>query len=122
MTVVGCLGYCALWTEPKNIRRPTSWPADIAAHCIRGVTSDLWTRVANHKNGSFPGFTTKHEVQLLVRFEHHHFMDAAIKRETQIKGWKRQWKIEMIERQNPDWIDLHDDIDFRWFDPENPRG
>ena len=82
-----------------------------------GVTSDLWTRVANHKNGTFGGFTTQYDVKTLVWYEHHETMDAAIKRESQIKAWERRWKIEKIEKLNPDWVDLHDLIEFRPVEP-----
>lgn len=78
-----------------------------------GVTSDLWTRVANHKNETFGGFTQQYGVKTLVWYEHHLTMDAAIKRESQIKAWKRQWKIEKIETLNRDWHDLHEIIEFR---------
>jgi putative endonuclease len=76
-----------------------------------GVTSDLWSRVANHKNGTTPGFTTQYDVKNLVWYEHRHSMDSAIRREKNIKAWKRNWKIEMIEKMNPNWFDLHDSID-----------
>ena len=76
-----------------------------------GVTSDLWTRVANHKNGSFPGFTTRYGVQTLVWCEHRQDMASAIRREKQIKAWKRDWKIRLIEEMNPAWADLHESID-----------
>jgi putative endonuclease len=76
-----------------------------------GVTSDLWTRIANHKNGSMPGFTSTYDVKTLVWYEHHHAMEPAIKREKQIKAWKRDWKIRMIEEMNPNWLDLHESID-----------
>jgi putative endonuclease len=76
-----------------------------------GVTSDLWTRVCDHKNGTTPGFTARYDVKLLVWYEHRLSMDSAIAREKQIKAWKRDWKIRMIEGMNPDWRDLHDSID-----------
>jgi putative endonuclease len=76
-----------------------------------GVTSDLWSRVANHKSGSMPSFTSTYAVKNLVWYEHHHKMEAAIKREKQIKAWKRDWKIKMIEEMNPSWLDLHESID-----------
>jgi putative endonuclease len=78
-----------------------------------GVTSALWDRVCNHKNDVFKGFTSKYKVKTLVWYEHHATMDAAIKRESQIKAWKRQWKIEMIEKLNSDWTDLHELIEHR---------
>jgi putative endonuclease len=76
-----------------------------------GVTSNLWSRVCDHKNGSTPGFTSKYGCKFLVWYEHHLSMDAAITREKQIKAWRRAWKIELIESVNPDWLDLHDKID-----------
>ncbi len=76
-----------------------------------GVTSALWNRVAAHKNGAFDGFTKKYEVKWLVWYEHHHSMEQAIKREKQLKKWNRAWKFRVIEDMNPNWIDLHDEID-----------
>ena len=76
-----------------------------------GVTSELWTRVANHKNESIPGFTSTYNVKTLVWYEHRQSMEIAIRREKQIKAWKRDWKFELIEKTNPNWIDLHDSID-----------
>lgn len=76
-----------------------------------GVTSDLWTRVWDHKNGTTPGFTSRYGLKTLVWYEHHHTMEAAITREKQLKLWKRAWKIELIEKMNPHWHDLHDSID-----------
>ena len=76
-----------------------------------GVTSDLWTRVCAHKDGTTPGFTSHYDVNILVWYEHHLSMERAIRREKQIKAWKREWKIRMIEAMNPEWNDLHDTID-----------
>ena len=76
-----------------------------------GVTSDLWTRVWAHKNGTTPGFTTTYGTNRLVWYEHRLAMDVAIRREKQLKAWKRDWKIELIEKMNPEWRDLHDEID-----------
>jgi putative endonuclease len=75
------------------------------------VTSDLWTRVADHKNESTPGFTSKYGLKKLVWNEHGLTMELAIWREKQMKAWKRDWKFEQIERMNPDWVDLHDRVD-----------
>jgi putative endonuclease len=75
------------------------------------VTSALWNRIAEHKAKSFPGFSSKYGITLLVWYEHHHTMEAAIKREKQLKKWYRNWKLELIEKKNPDWRDLHDEID-----------
>ena len=76
-----------------------------------GVTSALWNRVATHKDGGLAGFTQQYGVKLLVWYEHHHFMENAIRREKQIKEWKRKWKLDLIEKFNPDWRNLHDAID-----------
>ena len=93
------------------------WPAVyITANRYRGtiyvgVTSALWNRICDHKNKVFEGFTADHDVQLLVWCEHHHIMEDAIRREKQLKKWKRDWKIRIIEEMNPNWLDLHDSID-----------
>ena len=76
-----------------------------------GVTSDLWTRVCSHKNGTTTGFTSKYRTHRLVWYEHRTTMEAAIRREKQLKAWKRDWKIQLIEGMNPEWRDLHDEID-----------
>jgi putative endonuclease len=76
-----------------------------------GVTSELWSRVWDHKNGRTPGFTSDYNVTTLVWYEHRLTMEAAILREKRIKNWKRNWKIELIEKMNPSWRDLHDEID-----------
>lgn len=78
-----------------------------------GVTSALWNRVSGHKNGVFKGFTSKYGLKMLVWYEHHPDMSAAIKRESQLKGWKRSWKIELVEDINADWKDLHETIEYR---------
>ena len=76
-----------------------------------GVTSSLWLRVCDHKNGRFDGFTAQYDVKHLVWYEHHHSMEAAIRREKQVKKWNRAWKIRLVEEMNPDWRDLHESID-----------
>jgi putative endonuclease len=78
-----------------------------------GVTSNLGKRVLEHKDGSIGGFTAKYDVKTLVWYEHHATMDDAILRETQLKAWRRAWKLELIEGFNPDWIDLHELIQYR---------
>ena len=76
-----------------------------------GVTSALWQRVWDHKNGRTPGFTSRYDIKHLVWYEHRQTMEGAIRREKQIKEWHRTWKIRLIEEMNPDWLDLHDSID-----------
>ena len=75
-----------------------------------GVTSDLIQRIVEHKNDIVAGFTRKYRVHDLVWFEQHATMASAIAREKAIKEWRRAWKIELIERTNPKWIDLYPDI------------
>jgi len=75
-----------------------------------GVTSDLLKRVDEHKNDVIAGFTKKYQVHILVYYEPHDDINAAITREKQIKAWKRQWKIELIEKENPHWNDLFLDL------------
>jgi putative endonuclease len=76
-----------------------------------GVTSALWKRIHDHKNGTFDGFTRKYGLHNLVWYEHHHDMTAAIRREKLLKKWLRQWKLDLIDRFNPTWADLHEVID-----------
>ena len=75
-----------------------------------GVTSDLVQRVWQHKQGLVEGFTKRYGVHLLVWFEMHATMLEAITREKRIKAWKRAWKIELIEANNPRWLDLYETI------------
>jgi len=71
-----------------------------------GVTSDLPKRIWQHKNDQAEGFTKTYKVHLLVWYEAHAEMEAAIKREKAIKEWKRLWKLDLIETMNPEWNDL----------------
>ena len=71
-----------------------------------GVTSDLPARVVQHREGTFGGFTARHNVRRLVWYETAEAMVEAIASEKRIKRWRRDWKIEMIERGNPYWNDL----------------
>ena len=71
-----------------------------------GVTSDLIGRIWQHRIHAVDGFTTKFNVAMLVWYEIHGTMYSAITREKQIKKWRRGWKVELIEKENPDWIDL----------------
>ncbi|MEX2163111.1 MAG: GIY-YIG nuclease family protein [Sulfuricaulis sp.] len=72
-----------------------------------GVTSDLIKRVWEHKNDLVPGFTKRYSVHELVWYELHDSMESAIVREKAIKEWKRRWKLELIEHENPEWKDLY---------------
>ena len=75
-----------------------------------GSTSDLVRRVWDHKVKAVPGFTAKYGVDRLVWFERHDTLEAAMIRERRIKDWKRSWKIQLIEQDNPQWIDLYPGI------------
>ena len=75
-----------------------------------GVTSDLIQRVWQHKNDLVDGFTKRYRVHTLVWFEVHDTIQTAIAREKAIKEWKRAWKIELIQKMNPEWRDLYEDL------------
>jgi putative endonuclease len=77
--------------------------------CI-GVTGDLPTRITQHKSGEHKGFTQTCRVHALVWFENFADVGLAIQREKTMKKWPRQWKINMIERDNPQWKDLYPQI------------
>jgi putative endonuclease len=75
-----------------------------------GVTSNLQKRAWEHKNDLVTGFTKRYGVHRLVYYELHEDMVLAISREKQMKKWNRAWKLELIERQNPGWRDLSEEI------------
>jgi putative endonuclease len=75
-----------------------------------GVTNDLVRRIGQHKLKIAESFTKKHEVTRLVYFEIFDQIEHAIRREKRLKKWPRAWKISLIEKQNPDWIDLYPEI------------
>jgi putative endonuclease len=73
-----------------------------------GVTSDLHDRMAEHDQELRDGFTKKYGIKMLVYYEHHETMDAAIKREKLLKRWRREWKYRLVEQMNPEWRNLFD--------------
>ena len=75
-----------------------------------GVTSDLITRIRDHKQGRFDGFAKKYGCKTLVWWEQHYDINVAIAREKQLKAWERKWKLALIEKGNPTWRDLFDDL------------
>jgi putative endonuclease len=77
-----------------------------------GVTSSLIQRLYQHRQGITGGFTRRYGVHRLVRFEMFGAMELAIMREKQLKRWHRQWKINLVERDNPHWVDLAIDLGF----------
>jgi putative endonuclease len=75
-----------------------------------GVTNNLVRRVYEHKTKAAPGFTKRYNVDRLVWFEIHDEILSAIEREKELKKWRRDWKIRLIEESNPNWVDLYEGI------------
>ena len=75
-----------------------------------GVTSNLSKRVYEHKTGAADGFTKKYSVHILVWYECTENVESAITREKQIKKWNRAWKLRLIEKTNPNWRDLYEEL------------
>ena len=75
-----------------------------------GMTNNLVRRVYEHREGLVDGFTNTHDVKRLVWFETMSSIERAIQREKNLKHWLRQWKIELIEKHNPEWRDPYDEI------------
>jgi len=84
-----------------------------------GVTSDLMQRLYEHREAVTGGFTSRYKVHRLVRYEMFDDMEGAILREKQLKRWHRQWKINLIESENPHWADLAVGLGL---EPLAPRG
>jgi putative endonuclease len=80
-----------------------------------GVTSDLDQRVFEHKTGRYKGFTSKYNCNKLVYFEEFSDVEEAIKREKQLKRYRRDWKENLIKKMNPTWNDLSEG----WYDPKS---
>ena len=81
-----------------------------------GMTANLTARVWKHRAGVFEGFSKRYGCTRLVWFQRFAWVVEAIRREKQIKGWKRAWKLQLIEADNPDWRDLAAD----WFPTNDP--
>lgn len=75
-----------------------------------GVTSHLQKRIWEHKEKFEEGFSKKYNCHQLVYFETHETMEDSILREKQLKAWKRDWKIRLIEEHNPNWCDMYEDV------------
>ncbi len=75
-----------------------------------GFTSNLYLRMQAHHEGVVEGFTKKYGLNRLVYFESSTDFDSALKREKQLKRWRRRWKISLIEKMNPEWKDLIDQL------------
>lgn len=96
-----------------------AWDAEIATYILAskrygtlytGVSSQLLSRIVQHREKVFRGFTAKYGVVRLVWFERHAVMQDAIQREKSLKRWPRAWKVNLIERDNPHWDDLYLEI------------
>jgi putative endonuclease len=77
-----------------------------------GVTRNIARRIYEHQQKLIPGFSSKYNVYILVHVEEFSLMMDAVAREKVLKTWKRQWKIDLIEKHNPEWKDLSKDL---WF-------
>jgi len=75
-----------------------------------GVTNDLIRRVYEHREKLVPGFTKEYGIDKLVYYEVFDDPDSAIAREKRLKRWRRGWKVELIERDNPNWDDLYSEL------------
>ena len=82
-----------------------------------GSTANLESRVWEHKSHAFPGFTDDNDCTNLVWFEQHALITEAIRRERRLKKWMRDWKLALIERENPQWLDLAAD----WYPINDPN-
>jgi len=86
--------------------------ASLSRRLYVGMTGDLLGRLQEHRTAILPSFTTRYRINRLVHFEQTPNVRAAIERETEIKGWSREKKVQLIERTNAGWLDLSQD----WFD------
>lgn len=75
-----------------------------------GVTSDIAARIHQHRTGNGSAFCRKYGLDRFVVFEHHLAIEDAIRREKALKAWKRDWKIRLVEKSNPEWRDLSGDV------------
>ncbi len=93
--------------SPRRPRHYTVYiPGSISGTLYVGLTSDLVARVRQHQNHRFGGFTAKYDVARLLYYEAYAQVADAIQREKQLKGWRREKKIALIEKDNPQWLDL----------------
>ena len=75
-----------------------------------GITNDLIRRIYEHKNNLIGGFTKKYNVHMLVHYEETNCIESALQREKHLKRWNRKWKLELIEKENPEWEDLYNSL------------
>ncbi len=95
-------------------KNPSYWiyilASDIRATLYVGVTNDLVRRVYEHRTDTISGFSKRYAFHRLVYYERFDQIEFAIQREKRLKKWKRTWKIELIQKTNPHWIDLYPGI------------
>ena len=96
-----------MWNYNFYVYITTNWNHTIL---YIGVTNDLKRRIFEHRSKLVEGFTQKFNVNKLVYYEHFSKIDDAIKREKNLKRWKREWVIELITKMNPEWRDLYDEV------------
>jgi putative endonuclease len=96
----------------RKAMRPAVYMLCKHRHCTlqTGITSDLARRVWEHRTGAVEGFSRRYGLKALVWYEPHGTMEEAIFHEKHIKAWKRGWKSKLIERMNPTWRDLYEDL------------
>ena len=87
-----------------------------------GVTSNLQRRIIEHKSEMIDGFTKKYNLKKLVYVEQYNYIYDALEREKQLRRWHREWKINLIETQNPKWLDLYEAFFGPEIDPETSSG
>jgi putative endonuclease len=75
-----------------------------------GVTSDIQRRAWEHRESLIEGFSKRYGLKCLVYAEHHDEIEQAIHRETLIKHWSRAWKVDLIQKSNPEWTDLYETL------------
>ena len=79
-----------------------------------GVTNNLLRRIWEHREGLIPGFTKRYNVNMLVHYEAFESVHAALQRETNLKKWKREWKMNLIQEANLEWEDLYERLLAEW--------
>ena len=92
--------------------------ASRSGNLYTGMTSGRMRRICEHREGRVPGFTSKYRVHRLVYFESFQDVRVAIRREKEIKGWRREKKLRLIERDNPTWADLAEHLSAK---QQNPK-
>ena len=101
-------------TQRRNGRAMSFWVYILASRrngtLYIGMTDDIGKRIWQHREGIIPGFTKRYGVKILVWLEEHDSRESAFLRERQMKKWNRSWKIQFIEKDNPGWRDLWDEL------------